>query len=68
MEEDDACRARTPGKDDKYPQKFSLRTYWDTTCKTAWLCLKKALKWMLHALRRRFGLNHVRMGASGEIL
>ena len=60
------CRARMPGRD-KYMQNL-LRTYWDTTCKRAWHCLKKALKWMLHELRRGFGLNYVRMGASGEIL
>jgi len=61
------CRARTPGRD-KYMQNFSLRTYWDITCERARHCLKKALKWMLHELRRGFGLNHVRMGANGEIL
>jgi len=44
MDEDDTCRARALGRDDKYMQNFGLRTYWDTTCKRVWRSLKKALK------------------------
>jgi hypothetical protein len=68
MEGDNTCWASTPGTDDKYMQNCSLTTYWDTTCTRSSRCLKKALKWILHELRGGFGLNHVRMGASGEIL
>lgn len=68
MDGDGMCRARTQEGDEKYQQNFSLRTYWDTTCDRAWSYSKKTLRWMFQELRPGFGLSHLRMGASGEIL